>query len=141
MKNLPILIVEDNPGDRYLIKLAFKHAKVDNEIIMADSGVKALKILKQKDFTPFIIISDVKMPGMDGFDLKRAIDEDSKLSAKAIPFIFMSTSVLEKEVQEAFDLHSQGYFPKKDFEDQTKVIELITKYWQESEHPHSKLVS
>jgi len=141
MKNLPILIVENNPADRYLIQLAFKDAKIKNEIIMAESGAKALRILSQKDFKPFMIISDVKMPGMDGFQLKRTIDQDENLSSKAIPFIFMSASSLEKEVQEAFEVHSQGYFPKKNFEDQTKVIDLITKYWQESEQPHSKFIN
>jgi len=138
MKNHPILIVEDNPADQQLIKLAFKQAKVENEIMMAGSAEEALKILKQKGFNPFIIISDVKMPGMDGFDLKRAIDSDNTLKDKAVPFIFMSSSVHEKDVQEAFDIHSHGYFPKQDFEDQAKVIELITKYWKESEMPGSK---
>ncbi len=141
MKNLPILIVEDNPADRYLIKLAFKDAKIKNEVVMAESGAKALKLLGQKDFRPFMIISDVKMPGMDGFELKKTIDEDKVMSSKAIPFIFMSSYIHDKEVQEAFDLHSNGYFPKKDFEDQTKVINLITKYWSESELPQSKYVS
>jgi CheY-like chemotaxis protein len=135
MKDQPILIVEDNPGDRHLIKLAFKNAKVENEIVMAENADQALQILRRKDFNPFIIISDVKMPGMNGFELKRTIDKDQTLKSKAVPFIFMSTSVLEKDVQEAFDTHSQGYFPKKDFEDQTKVIELITRYWKESEQP------
>jgi CheY-like chemotaxis protein len=135
MKNKPILIVEDNMGDQYLINMAFKKAKVENELVMAKNGEEALEILKQKDFEPFIIISDVKMPGMDGFELKRTIDKDAKLEAKAIPFIFMSSSVREKDVKEAFEIHSHGYFPKQDFEDQAKVIDLITKYWKESELP------
>jgi CheY-like chemotaxis protein len=135
MKNKPILIVEDNMGDQYLINMAFKKAKIENELVMAKNGDEALEILKQKDFTPFIIISDVKMPGMDGFELKRNIDKDPNLEAKAVPFIFMSSSILEKDVKEAFKIHSHGYFPKQDFEDQTKVIDLITKYWNESELP------
>ena len=138
MKELPILIVEDNPADRQLIKMAFEQAKIENEIVMAESGEEALQILRQKNFKPFIIISDVKMPGMNGFELKKALDNDLILKAKSVPFIFMSSSVLEKDVNEAFDSHAQGYFPKQDFEDQTKVIDLIARYWKASEHPVSK---
>jgi len=140
MKNYPILIVEDNPADRLLIQLAFKQAKVENELVMANSGEEAVKILKRRDFKPFIIISDVQMTGMSGFDLKDTIDNDKALKKKCIPFIFMSSSVLDREVQKAFDMHAHGYFPKQDFEDQTKVINLITNYWKESEHPKSKTI-
>ena len=139
IKNLyekcPILIIEDNLSDQFMIKLAFKEARITNEIVMAKDGAEALKILKKKSFAPFMIISDVNMPGMNGFDLKKHIDSDKELQAKAIPFIYMSSSMEQAEVDRAFKLHPQGYFPKGDFENQKKVVELINNYWKESAAP------
>jgi len=135
MKNNPILVIEDNLSDQYMIKLAFKEAKIANEIVIANDGPEALKILKKKSFAPFLIISDVNMPGMNGFELKKHIDSDKELEAKAIPFIYMSSSMEQAEINRAFKLHPQGYFPKADFENQKKVVELINNYWKESAVP------
>ena len=69
----PVIIVEDDVDDYELIELAFKSLGVTNEIVFFRNGEKALDYLLNTPRNPFIILCDVNMPGMDGFELREAI--------------------------------------------------------------------
>ena len=133
MKTRPILIVEDNPAERYLLQHSFEEAKIQNEIIFANDGIHAYDLLINQGFKPFMIIADINMPRMNGLELKKKLDEHGHLAT--VPFIFMTHSIRESEVIAAYSLRAQGYFEKRDLENQTKLLELITQYWKEAEIP------
>ncbi|RYZ59901.1 MAG: response regulator, partial [Chitinophagaceae bacterium] len=52
------------------------------------------------------------LPGMDGTDLRRAIEANEALRAKAIPFVFVSTTVSKAMVQQVYGMNVQGLFEK-----------------------------
>src|SRR5437762_9976303 len=126
MKSRPILIVEDNPAERFLLKHSFGEAGIDNEIVFANDGLQAFGMLVSDGFKPFMIIADINMPRMSGLELKKKLDAHNYLAT--IPFIFMTHSTDESEVKAAYELRAQGYFEKKDLENQTKLVEVITRY-------------
>jgi len=65
MSSLPaILMVDDNPTNLYLLKAMLDHTGV--ELVRATSGAQALQLVLQRDFA--LILLDVQMPGMDGFE-------------------------------------------------------------------------
>ncbi|MEI7671960.1 MAG: histidine kinase dimerization/phospho-acceptor domain-containing protein, partial [Deltaproteobacteria bacterium] len=89
-----ILIVEDFQRDRdFLENLLVKN---DYKVVSARDGIEALEILQSATFD--LIISDVLMPRMDGFQLCQEVKTDEKL--KAIPFVFYTAHYTEPEDEE-----------------------------------------
>ncbi|HEX8677229.1 MAG TPA: response regulator [Segetibacter sp.] len=142
MKNGPILLVEDDVDDQEIIIEALQALGVQNEVKTFDNGQKALDFLKIMDKQPFLIISDVNLPVMNGLQLKYEIQNNEYLRTKSIPFIFLSTSGDKKAVEEAFNLQVQGFFVKEiSYEGINRQIKGIIDYWKSCRHPNFKELS
>jgi CheY-like chemotaxis protein len=138
IKTNSILIVDDNEGDRKLFELAFSELGTKNQIQGFSNGEEALKYLKNLKEIPFLILSDINMPTMNGIQLKKEIEKDIVLSLMSIPFIFFSSSASLYDIKEAFLQKAQGYFQKASsisilIDDLHSIIE----YWNRSEIPSS----
>ncbi|MEJ7682902.1 MAG: response regulator [Segetibacter sp.] len=137
MKNGLILLIEDDADDQEIIIDALETMGVQNEIKTFDNGQKALDFLKIMDKQPFIIISDVNLPVMNGLQLKSEIQNNESLRAKSIPFIFLTTSGDKKAVEEAYLLQVQGFFVKEiTYEGINKQLRGIIDYWKNCKHPN-----
>lgn len=140
MKNGPIILVEDDMDDQELIIEALRLLNVPNEVKTFENGEKAIDFLKITDNQPFIILSDVNMPIINGLQLKHKIESDEQLRSKCIPFIFLSTSAEAKAVKEAFELRVQGFFVKEiSYEGIHNQLKGIIEYWTNCRHPNSRL--
>ena len=104
--------LEDDKEDQLILEEGLRDLGVKNAIKFFDEGQAALNYLYTTTHKPFIIFSDINLPGMDGFILRRQIQADDFLQDKAIPFIFLSTSATEEAVKEAYNLTVQGFFIK-----------------------------
>jgi CheY-like chemotaxis protein len=135
----PIVIVDDDPDDHYLIREICHLLKLQNEIVSIHDGHAALEYLRTPSaIQPFIILCDMNMPGMTGLQLRDEIIRDEALRKKSIPFVFLSTTAREKDVKTAYDLTVQGYFEKgHDFEKFKEKLVLIFEYWRECKHPNT----
>ncbi len=110
-----ILLVEDNRGDAMLASRAFKTARIDNHLIVAETGEKALSVLrKEGDYadtkTPDLILLDLNLPKMSGRQVLAAIKGDDRL--KHIPVIVLSSSEAETDVSGSYDGHANAYIVK-----------------------------
>jgi len=129
-KGGPIIIIEDDHDDQNLIAEIFKRLKYKNEIIFFNDGELALQHLAQTMVQPFLILSDVNMPKMNGFELRNKIVENEELNMKCIPYIFFTSAAGKKFVEDAYDLSVQGFFIKPTtFKDLENTIRLIVEYW------------
>ncbi|QEK51821.1 response regulator [Pedobacter aquae] len=92
----------------------------DFEVITASSGLEALEILK--DTVPDLILSDVLMPGMTGFEMMEQVKIQAQF--KDVPFIFLSALTSHDDKQKGLDLGCRHFITKpfKSFE----VVKLIT---------------
>ena len=132
----PVLIVENDEDDYELMLLAFQSIGVRNEIVFFRNGEKALNYLLGETRNPFLILCDINMPGMGGFELREAINEREQLKKKAVPFIFLTTSERMSDVNKAYELTVQGYFTKADtLPALTGQIKAIVDYWRACKHP------
>lgn len=132
-----ILYIDDDPDDHDLIQLAFAELGVPNEVVCLHNGEDAFRYLQAGE-PPFLILCDYKLPGMDGIELRRKIEDHEELRKKAIPFIFLSTTVSRTMVQEVYTLNVQGLFEKGNlFESVKKLLKLIYDYWQTCKHPNN----
>jgi CheY-like chemotaxis protein len=135
MTNGPIIIVEDDKDDQEIYQEAIQTIGIPNDIRFFDSGKEALEYLENTEEQPFIILCDVNMPGMTGLELKKKIQEDAYLSAKGVPFVFISTNANSVVVRHALALGVQGYFEKPhNMEGIKELIQTLFAYWERSKH-------
>ena len=138
MKNGPIILIEDDIDDQEFIIDAIQTLEVQNEIKTFDNAQKALEFLKIATEQPFIIISDVNLPIMNGLQLKQEIQKNEFLKVKTIPFVFLTTSADPKSVKEAFELDVQGFFVKENtYQGIRQQLKQIIDYWSGSKHPNN----
>jgi len=104
-----VLIVDDSNSMRAVIKkiISISGFKMD-ECIEAENGKQALATLAENWVD--IIISDINMPEMNGFELLERLKEDDLL--RNIPVIVISTESSEQHMQNAFDLGVKGFIKK-----------------------------
>lgn len=111
-KSGEIILIDDDFDDVEIFTSVYEQLNYTNKLIVFDNGIDALKYLKQPNSNPFMIISDINMPLMNGFELKEHICKDEMLNSKCIPYIFLTTSAEEQFVEKAYKLSIQGYFKK-----------------------------
>ena len=93
-KNGKILVAEDDAEARELLLLSL--ADGDYDLLEASDGIEALHLLRTEQ--PDLLITDIVMPRMDGYELVRKLRQDESMSAT--PVIFCSASYHEREVRE-----------------------------------------
>jgi len=137
-RNGPIIIVEDDADDEAVFTDILKELHVPNKVIWFGNSRDAFNYLKTTHEKPFMIFSDVNLPGENGIEFKRRIDHDKQFREKSIPFVFYSTSVDKQAVNEAYTkMTVQGFFKKGNSYDEIKNhIRLIFDYWQICKHPN-----
>jgi CheY-like chemotaxis protein len=136
----PIIIIDDDPDDLGLIKEVCRLLKIPNRILPFDDPEIVLKYLSEQD-QPFLILCDINMPKINGLQLREIISNDKVLNSKSIPFVFLSTSASQEQVDIAYRLTVQGYFEKgNSFEKLRHKIHLIFEYWKECMHPRSMIL-
>jgi len=137
MNNLAqILLVEDNPMDIILTLDAFKEAKLHNKINIAHDGEEALDYLFGRgnfsDRTlfpiPSLILLDLKMPGIDGFEVLKQVKNAEIL--KRIPVIILTSSKEEGDRALSYDIGANSYLLKPvAFNGFVDVVKKIDDYW------------
>ena len=139
MNNAPILIADDDSDDREFLQAAWEELEFTNPLIFFDNGQGVLDYMRSGKPTPFLILCDVNIPKMDGFELKNKLLEDPATNYKSIPFIFWSTTVTNAQVQKAYDLGVNGFFVKEvDFVEIKNSLIDIVNYWQKSKVPDNE---
>jgi CheY-like chemotaxis protein len=137
-KNGPVIIIEDDADDQFLLDEVFKKLNYVNEIIYFSDPEEALTFLNRTDIVPFLIISDINMPKLDGFELRNKIHTDAQLQIKCIPYLFFSTGLNQKAVIDAYSLSVQGFFVKQDsIQELEKTISAIMDYWKRCAAPNN----
>lgn len=101
-----ILIAEDEPDIRELVAFTLRFA--GHEVVSTSNGEEALRQASQ--FIPDIILMDVRMPRMTGYDACRAMKADPVL--KDIPVVFLSAKGQDSEIQTGLDAGAEEYLLK-----------------------------
>jgi len=132
-KVVHILLVEDDEVDVRALRWAFEKLRIANPVTVASDGVEALEILKTLP-RPYLIITDINMPRMNGIELLRKIRESDELR-DSIVFV-LTTSNDEQDKIDAYNLNVAGYMLKSDMGTSfTRAIGLIDNYWKVVEFP------
>jgi DNA-binding response OmpR family regulator len=119
-----VLFIDDEKPWLDAIRMAVKGASFT--VITAESGEAALRKMKRK--APDLILSDIRMPFMNGFDLFEKVKQDPKL--KGIPYVFMSSLDDFDARNTAREIGADDYVEKPFDSDQVKsvVLGLLTRF-------------
>ena len=113
--NMKLLLVEDNDLDVFMVQRMMRKLSLDYPIIHAKNGEEALKILRPagKDSSlvpPFVMILDINMPRMGGFELLDELSDDEILTQ--IPVYMVSPSTRQTDKDKAMTYRIRGYVVK-----------------------------
>jgi CheY-like chemotaxis protein len=109
--------------DKELLQEAWSELGFPNDLLFFENGNEVLSYLKSEKATPFLILCDVNLPSMNGFELKEKILEDTSANYKSIPFVFWSAAVSKSQIEKSYDLGGNGFFLKENtFEGIKKII-------------------
>ncbi|CAG5074580.1 Sensor histidine kinase RcsC [Dyadobacter sp. CECT 9623] len=132
-----VMIIDDDEDDQFLLQEAFKNLGYQNELIFFSNGQKAFDFLCQTEMLPFLILSDMNMPQINGFELKEKIRQNSSVKVRCIPLLFFSTAVSGPLLSDAYHDCAQGVFIKgKSLCDMETTISVIMEYWGRCIHAH-----
>ena len=133
----PIILVDDDKDDCDITVEAINQLEIPNEVKCFHNGKDAFDYLETTREQPFIILSDINMPMVNGLELREMIESNRRLKEKSIPFIFMSTTPAPAAVKEAYRLSVQGFFTKETSLANIKtLLQQVFTYWQRCKHPN-----
>lgn len=128
-----VLLVEDNPGDAQLTKIALEESKISVNLNVVEDGVEAMAFLRKQEKyinmpQPDIILLDLNLPKKDGREVLAEIKADQLL--KRIPVVVLTTSEAEEDIIKAYNLAANCYISKPvDFDQFVKIVQSIEDFW------------
>jgi len=123
--------------DQQILVEIFTELNYGNKLVFFGDSVQALEYLTDTDIEPFLVLSDINMPKLNGMELREKVHNNEDLRLKSIPYLFFSTTAEQKHVIDAYSRSIQGFFIKPTSYDKLKaVITKIVEYWQECESPN-----
>lgn len=129
-----ILLVEDEPADANLVRLALKENKVFCHLHHVADGVEALAFLRHEGEQnadaprPDLILLDINMPRMNGRELLTAIKDDERLAS--IPVVVLTTSDIERDITASYKMGAAGYITKPiDIDQFIDAVRQLDNYW------------
>ena len=136
-KDGAIVVIEDDMDDQEILVEIFKSLNYENLVIYFSDGEEALKYLVDTRIKPFLILSDINMPKLNGFELRNLVFTNEQLQTKCIPYLFFTTTANKKSVIDAYTMSVQGFFVKPNSIPALETtIRKIVEYWQECIAPN-----
>ena len=121
VKRKRILVVDDSPATREVVSGLLRGAGY--EVVTAENGIQAMRELGKEDFD--LVVTDINMPQMDGYELTKYIRETPHL--KALPVIMLTSFGSAEERKKGKEVGADEYLTKGSF-DPAKFLEIIRKY-------------
>ena len=131
---LTILLAEDDPDDRLLVKEAFEENHLLNPLEMVENGEELMDYLYKRGrfaetaVRPSLILLDLNMPRKSGIEALQEIKSDASL--RTIPVIVLTTSKAEEDILRTYDLGVNSFVVKPvTFESLVELVKQLGKYW------------
>jgi CheY-like chemotaxis protein len=130
---IEVLLVEDNPGDVNLTRLALADREINVNLSVVTDGVEAMNFLHRhgeyhQAVHPDLILLDWNLPRKDGREVLIEIKADERF--QRIPIVVLTTSAAEEDILKAYNLHANCYITKPvDFNEFVQIIQSIENFW------------
>jgi CheY-like chemotaxis protein len=137
-----ILLVDDDKFDTKAVRRSFQALRFDNPVVEARNGIQAMDLLRGENGHemvrwPFVILLDLNMPGMDGFDFLEKLRNDPDF--RRAPVFVISGSESAEDRTRAYNLNIVGFIrkhgPSRSF---LKEVQMLQHYIQVTEFPEQE---
>ena len=126
-----VLLIEDNEADVELMRQGLRGTGASINLMVIMDGREALNFLEAKKTLPGFIILDLNLPGVNGFDLLKALKSNDDL--REIPVVIFSTSSAKRDIDRAYQLAANGYVRKPaDLDEFYQAVGAIKRFWFET---------
>ncbi len=138
-----ILLVEDNPGDIFLISHSLGQSQLPYNLYDVEDGQEAINFLRKKGEyasvdSPHLVLLDLNLPIKNGFEVLEEIKEEPSL--KHLPVVILTSSNSEQDVLNSYRLYANCYVTKPfEVDEFSEVIKVIESFW--ANYAHLPLVS
>ena len=131
-----ILLVEDNPDDEELTRVAFEESRIANELVVTRDGAEALDWLfgtgpfegRDLAIMPSVILLDLKLPKVDGLEVLQRLRADER--TRRIPVVILTSSKEQEDVARSYDRGANSYVRKPvDFTQFLDAAKNLGLYW------------
>ncbi len=130
-RRLCLLLIDDNPADCLLAQEAFELYGDAVSVKVIQDGPSALTWLQAqaaRDALPDMILLDVNMPGMNGFEVLSALRGDATM--RHLPVVMLTTSDRQEDVDRAYELVASSYLVKNsDFQGFLDQVDSLVRFW------------
>lgn len=142
MSEHTILLIEDNPDDAELTRIAFAEAAIDSQLVVVGDGAEALDYLfargrhaaRDAAELPSIVLLDLNLPKLDGREVLQALRANP--ATRGLPVVVLTTSTEPFDVEASYALGVNSYIRKPvDFKKFVEVVKQIGLYWLVLNHP------
>jgi CheY-like chemotaxis protein len=145
-----ILLVDDNPHDVVLIRLAFRKVGIIDTIKLVKDGAEAMRYIngdgiyadRRQYPPPTLVLLDLKMPGANGFEVLKWIRSHEAFESLVV--VVMSGSRDDGDIAHAYELGANSFLTKPTkFEDLVKMMESLKDYqsWKGARRPAAELAA
>lgn len=134
--NATVLAAEDEPTDGYILQLAFERAGLTNPLTLVSDGQAAVNYLtgtppyddRAVHPLPGLLILDLKMPRMNGFDVLAWLRAHPDFNA--LPAVVLSSSSDDEDIARARSLGARDYFVKPhSLDDLVAILHRLSAHW------------
>ena len=124
-----ILLVEDNPDDEELTRIAFEESNLANQLVVTRDGVEALDyLLDPARPLPQMVLLDLKLPKLNGLEVLKRLRADER--TKYLPVIILTSSDEERDLFDSYGLGANSYVRKPvDFAQFVESVRQLGLYW------------
>lgn len=131
-KKMVILLVEDNPDDEELTRIAFEESRLLNEVVVVRDGAEALEYLLDPmgkgHSLPHLVLLDLKLPKVSGLEVLRQLRQSAR--TRLLPVVMLTTSKEENDLINSYDLGCNSYIRKPVvFTEFIEAVRQLGMYW------------
>ncbi len=120
IKDFSILLVEDSPMEVMKVRRAMDNLSLTHDLLVAKNGEEALEVLNGPNNIPNLILIDLNMPKMNGFELLSILKEIDTF--QSVPIVILTSSNCEQDITTCYKLGITGFITKP-----TKYTDYVRK--------------
>jgi len=131
-----ILLVEDNPDDEELTRMALEQSNIANDLVVARDGIEALDYLfgtgsysgGDPPELPAVVLLDLKLPRVDGLEVLQKLRQNER--TRRLPIVVLTSSKEEQDVLDSYGLGANSYIRKPvEFDRFFEATKQLGLYW------------
>ncbi len=131
---LHVLLVDDDPAEQVLVELLLQAQPHPHRLTAVTGGDAALRFLQGAPAAPDLVLLDIEMPGMDGFEVLEHLKAHP--AWRLIPVVMLTSNDWDEDVQRAYDLQASGYLVKAVHPGQSaRQMEAFLTFWMGAQLP------